>query len=144
MTAIRTVEVGTSFECKIEQAESELRYIATLPSRFWAHWLRPEPLSMAKRDIVINLLWEATDGARDELGSTAFLDVGDLTTASKLLAAWRVQGRAYALVSRFVPGDHYHCLDTKHDTLSEAIEHIRRKGRVFGGIMEKHLPANWR
>ena len=44
-------------------------------------------------------------------------------------------------VHRYVPGEHYHCMDTKFDTLGEAKEHIQKNGGVFGKLHYKHVYA---
>lgn len=44
-------------------------------------------------------------------------------------------------VSKFVPGEHYHCLDAKFDTLDEAIGHLKRNGFAYGGLIERHVYA---
>lgn len=42
-------------------------------------------------------------------------------------------------VSKFVPGDHYHVLGTKFDTLEQAIAHIRSQGHEYGRLIEKFV-----
>lgn len=53
---------------------------------------------------------------------------------------WRGRdNRKLANVSKFIPGDHYHTLDTKFGTLAEAKEHITENGYIFGRFIEKHV-----
>jgi len=42
-------------------------------------------------------------------------------------------------VSKFIPGQHYHCLGAKFDTLQEAIDHLKASGYVYDGLTEKHV-----
>ena len=50
-----------------------------------------------------------------------------------------LKGRPSKTVSKFLPGDHYHVLDTKFDTLDEAINHLEARGYRYGGLQEKHV-----
>jgi hypothetical protein len=44
-------------------------------------------------------------------------------------------------VHKFNPGQHFHVLDTKFDTLDEAIRHLEANGYQYGGLQEKYWPA---
>jgi len=44
-------------------------------------------------------------------------------------------------VYKYVPGDHFHVLDTKFDTLEEAKRHLVQNGYVYGGLELKHVYA---
>lgn len=64
----------------------------------------------------------------------------DAKTVRIYLTDWKVQDRRpKAKVSKFVPGQHYHVLNVKFDTLDEAMEHLRRKGYEYGGLSETHV-----
>ena len=56
----------------------------------------------------------------------------------------QTQHRKLSRVSKFVPGDHYHVadLDTKFNTLDEAIEAIEKTGRTYAGLTEKYVYPN--
>jgi hypothetical protein len=45
-------------------------------------------------------------------------------------------------VSKFVPGDHYHCLNTKFNTLAGAKDHIEKNGFIFGEFIKRHVYKN--
>lgn len=49
-------------------------------------------------------------------------------------------GRKTALVSKFMPGEHYHVLDTKFNTLDEARRHLSREGYDYAGLKEVYVP----
>lgn len=42
-------------------------------------------------------------------------------------------------VSKFIPGQHYHCLGEKFDTLDLAIRHLKLNGYAYGGLKEVHV-----
>lgn len=48
----------------------------------------------------------------------------------------------YANVSRFVPGNHYHVLGTKFDTMEEAQEYLESQGYTYGETILKHVYPN--
>lgn len=43
------------------------------------------------------------------------------------------------MVHKFVPGDHYHVLDTKFDTLAEAQQYLTDEGWIYNGLKEVHV-----
>lgn len=49
------------------------------------------------------------------------------------------RSRPSAMVSKFIPGEHYHVLGEKFDTLDEAQQYLRSRGYVYGGLTEKHV-----
>ncbi len=53
------------------------------------------------------------------------------------------RARAQLLAMGFVPGDHYHCLNVKFDSLEEAIKHLESQGYRYGGYQERRLPGGW-
>lgn len=65
---------------------------------------------------------------------------GDKEAVRRFLTDWKEMARKpSAVVSKFVPGDHYHVLDTKFDTLEEAMEYLHRRGHNYGGLKETHV-----
>lgn len=48
-------------------------------------------------------------------------------------------GGPLANVSKFTPGEHYHCLGAKFDSLEKAVIHIKSRGFRYGGLTEKHV-----
>lgn len=42
-------------------------------------------------------------------------------------------------VFKFNPGEHYHCLNEKFDTLDEAIANLKTKGYAYSGLTERHV-----
>ncbi len=65
----------------------------------------------------------------------------DRVTARIYLHDWPAQDRKpKAKVSKFVPGDHWHVLGTKFDTLQEAIGYLQSRGYVYAGFSETYLP----
>lgn len=46
--------------------------------------------------------------------------------------------RRVSYVTKFYPGDHYHCLGVKFDTYREAEEHLEQEGYICGGLKEQH------
>lgn len=44
-------------------------------------------------------------------------------------------------VSKFIPGDHYHCLGERFNTMQEAKSYIAEKGFVFGKLIHRHVYA---
>lgn len=64
---------------------------------------------------------------------------GDARAVRVFVNDWSHQrGRPAANVTKWVPGDHYHTLGERFDTLEEAKEHLRKKGYEFGGFSETH------
>lgn len=47
--------------------------------------------------------------------------------------------RLTKIVTKFVPGAHYHVDDTKYDSLIEAKDHIKQSGYDYGGLIETHV-----
>jgi hypothetical protein len=45
-------------------------------------------------------------------------------------------------VSKFIPGQHFHTMGTKFDSLAEAVEHIEKNGGMLGRIIEQHFYSN--
>lgn len=67
---------------------------------------------------------------------------GDANTARMYVNDWsRPRLRPSEVVSRFVPGDHYHAMGERFETLDEAIRHLRLKGRTYAGLKEVHVYA---
>ncbi len=68
---------------------------------------------------------------------------GDIEKARIMVNDWSHKqpktGKPSANVSTFIPGDHYHVLGTKFDTLEQAISHLESKGYVYAGLIEKHV-----
>ena len=66
----------------------------------------------------------------------------DYDCARQYVHDWsRPKLRPSEVVSKFVPGDHYHTLGDKFDTLDEAIQHLKRNGRAYAGLKEVHVYA---
>ena len=66
----------------------------------------------------------------------------DAKCAKMYLIDWNTQDKDHrpsAVVSKFIPGEHYHVLGTKFNSLLEAKAHLNRKGYKFGGVEEKFL-----
>lgn len=64
----------------------------------------------------------------------------DTDTCRMYVNDWsRPPGRPSVTVSKFIPGQHYHCLDVKFDTLDEAIRHLRQMGYEYGGVYEHRI-----
>jgi hypothetical protein len=67
---------------------------------------------------------------------------GDERTVLMYLDDWpKMDRRPRVTVSKFTPGNHYHVLSVKFDTLEEAQQHLLSKGYQFGGLVEKHVYA---
>lgn len=67
---------------------------------------------------------------------------GDTDAARGFVQDWsKYRARPSEFVSKFNPGDHYHAMDRKFDTLNEAIEYLRRIGRAYAGLKEVHVYA---
>lgn len=49
------------------------------------------------------------------------------------------KSRSSEVVSKFVPGDHYHALGERFDTLDEAIHYLKSNGRIYGGLKEVYV-----
>ena len=65
---------------------------------------------------------------------------GDQRGVLRFLDDWVKQDRLpKAQVSKFVPGEHYHVLGVKFDTLDEAQRHLRSRGYQYGGLTEKYV-----
>lgn len=66
----------------------------------------------------------------------------DKRTARIYLQDWKAQDRRPKVkVSKFIPGEHYHVLDTKFDSLSEAQQYLFGRGYTYGGLNEVHVYA---
>jgi hypothetical protein len=50
-----------------------------------------------------------------------------------------IRGPKSAMVSRWVPGDHFYALDEKFESLYEAIQHLKNNGYKYSGITERHV-----
>jgi hypothetical protein len=67
----------------------------------------------------------------------------DKRTARIYLQDWKSQDRRpTARVSKFIPGEHYHVLDTKFDSFGEAQRYLFARGYTYGGLQESHVYAN--
>lgn len=66
----------------------------------------------------------------------------DKEAVRKFLGDWKSRNRKpVAEVFKFVPGEHYHVLSRKFDTLDDAMNHLRDRGYRYGGLFEKHVYA---
>jgi len=66
----------------------------------------------------------------------------DKRTARIFLQDWKAQDRRpKAKVSKFTPGEHYHALGTKFDSLDEAQRYLFERGYTYGGFEETHVYA---
>lgn len=65
----------------------------------------------------------------------------DKRTARMYVNDWRRRKstKPTRMVSKFVPGDHYHTLDQKFDTLQAAQDFLTRCGYSYGGLIEEHV-----
>lgn len=52
----------------------------------------------------------------------------DKVAAIQYLIDWDLVRAKHTRISKFEPGDHYYVLDTKFDTMEEAVEHARQHG----------------
>lgn len=51
----------------------------------------------------------------------------------------RPQYRPRVIVSKFIPGEHFHCIGTKFDSLDDAISHLKQNGYEYEGLVEKFI-----
>lgn len=64
----------------------------------------------------------------------------DAKAVRRFLRDWSGRSKQPRIaVSKFIPGDHYHVLDEKFDTLEAATAHLQKHGYVYGGLHEKHV-----
>ena len=42
-------------------------------------------------------------------------------------------------ISKFIPGEHFHTMGTKFNSMEEAVAHIEKNGGIVGRIIEKHF-----
>src|SRR4051812_30340058 len=61
----------------------------------------------------------------------------DWECVKKYLTWWGKRQSVH--VSRFTPGEHYHVLGVKFDTLAEAQQHLEREGYNYAGLREVHV-----
>lgn len=64
----------------------------------------------------------------------ASLARGDTKQALVLLTDWSGRGLPETDVSKFDPGDHYHTLGRKFDTLQDALHHLEERHYRYGGL----------
>lgn len=64
----------------------------------------------------------------------------DKTRAKQFLVDWTKEDLKPKInVSKFIPGEHYHVLNTKFDTLDDAINYLNAKGYQYAGLTETHV-----
>ena len=67
------------------------------------------------------------------------LNRGDVRAARVFVNDWsNHRSRPGARVTKWVPGDHFHTLGERFNTLDEAINHLRNRGYEYDGFSETH------
>jgi len=64
----------------------------------------------------------------------ALLMAQDYDQIEKLIVDWGFKKKEYVSVSKFDPGEHYHCLGVKFNTLEDAKKFIEEEGCVYNGL----------
>lgn len=67
---------------------------------------------------------------------------GDFAGCRRFVNDWRYyrpDRRPAAVVAKWIPGDHYHALNERFDTLEEAVAHLERNGYRFDGLRERFV-----
>ncbi len=65
---------------------------------------------------------------------------GDTKNIRQYLDDWRKQDhQPKKEIFKFTPGEHYHVMNTKFDSLDNAIDYLRQHGYAYAGLVEKHV-----
>lgn len=91
------------------------------------------PMESVIWKIKVRDFWEETEALHrctelQQLTVESALARGDTAQARAYLEDWEHIAKRYTRVSKYEPGDHYYVLDTKFESLEEAIEHARELG----------------
>lgn len=150
---MRRAVTEAGFNDLIDNARRGLLTTAMIwPVVFWPTREPFRGLQVGHRRVVLDGLYDSCRYAEDNDGphgphhwseTPVGVVASQLDCLAKILAAYWITDRRVVNVSRFVPGEHFHCLGTKFGSLADAIAHIRANGRRYGGYEERRLPGRW-